>query len=740
MPCATRVKRWASSVPGIPLTQFIESFIGTKTRGVTSMMIDANGAIQAHPDPSMIDLDIVTKSLGDTEGVWKLIPNARDRAELKRNMKRLKADAEEAQSVFLRIEGMDGLVALSYLEPMDWYSLAVFEPSALVGVEEAGTLLLVLGFSLIVTVAVFVIGQNLLIIRPINQLSIGARRISEGDYDVHLPVEQHDEIGDLTQTFNGMVATINDYTHNLEQKVGLRTQELQDSEERTRLLLNSVGEGVFGVDLEGRITFVNPQAETLLGYTAEELIGRRAHPLFHHSHPDGSVYPVEDCWMYKSFTYGESYRIDDEVLWRKDQSPLEIEYNSTPIRKGDSIVGAVISFIDISQRKAAERRIIENEAHIRSLFETSNEGIWMIDNDGATTEINQSLSQILGREPDTVVGRYLYEFLDAPSKLVFYQQLEKRKKGMSTSYEVTIERTDGSKVPVVINGTPMYDAAGVKIGSFGMVTDITEVKVKEAQLRDAYEVISGSIDYASNIQKSILPDLSKLDPILKDQFILWEPRDVVGGDIYWCDFWGDGVLMILADCTGHGVPGAFVTLLATGALDKARTEVFKGDLQALITRFHAILQHTLGQHREDGGGADDGLELGACYIDPDMEHLYFLGARFDLFVVEDDEVTTVKGTKKGIGYRGISPTQYYDVHEILLTEGRRFYMSSDGLIDQIGGPRNRGFGKKRFKELLLATRELPMAAQKESILSHLEDYQGDQPRRDDLAVFGFEVR
>jgi CheY-like chemotaxis protein len=259
------------------------------------------------------------------------------------------------------------------------------------------------------------------------------------------------------------------------------------------------------------------------------------------------------------------------------------------------------------------------------------------------------------------------------------------------------------------------------------------------QLTDALEKVTHSINYASRIQRSILPNLRTIEPVMQDFFVLWEPRDVVGGDVYWCDYWGDGLLVILADCTGHGVPGAFLTLLAKGALDRAKNITSKGDLEGLISNFHRILQETLGQHYEDGE-SDDGLDLGACYIQQDMTSVKFVGAKFDLIVVDDGNIDVVRGTKKGLSYRGIPSDQHYDAHEIILDSSPRFYMTTDGIIDQIGGERSRGYGKKRFRENLLNIQNLPMQEQKESIYSALIEYQGSQIRRDDISVIGFQVR
>jgi len=141
-------------------------------------------------------------------------------------------------------------------------------------------------------------------------------------------------------------------------------KELQESEQRCRqfvvqnkLILESAGEGIFGLDLNGRHTFVNPAAAKMLGYATDELIGKHSHSTWHHTKPYGSPYPVEECPIYAAYTDGYIHRGSDEVFWRKDGTSFDVEYISTPIVENESIAGAVVTFTDITERKQLEVRI-----------------------------------------------------------------------------------------------------------------------------------------------------------------------------------------------------------------------------------------------------------------------------------------------------------------------------------------------------------------------------------------------
>jgi hemerythrin-like metal-binding protein len=278
----------------------------------------------------------------------------------------------------------------------------------------------------------------------------------------------------------------------------------------------------------------------------------------------------------------------------------------------------------------------------------------------------------------------------------------------------------------------------ISIWNRRMFQEITQRKKVEGELRDAMEVISSSIQYASHIQHSILPATQILDAAVKDWFIIWEPRDVVGGDMYWCRTWGSGDLIMLGDCTGHGVPGAFMTLISNGALDGAAMETAPGDPAALLQRIHQFIQTSLSQDKEKTDeGSDDGIELGACFINRKEGTLIFAGARFELFILENGDISVIKGVKAGLGYRGTPRDVQFINHTIETNENQTFYMTSDGLIDQVGGEKRRGFGKKRFKALLTSNSDLPLVEQKDLIQQALTDYQGNQKRRDDVATIGF---
>ena len=271
----------------------------------------------------------------------------------------------------------------------------------------------------------------------------------------------------------------------LENLLAERTEKLRQSEEYSRLILQSVAEGIFGTDTQGRCTFVNEAAQKMLGYASDEILGHSVHDLFHHSNPDGTPHPREDCPIHLAYTQGITLFRRDEVFWRKDGSYFDVSYTSVPKRKGDEIIGSVVVFRDITERKKGEDALRESEYRLQSILATSNEGFWGVNNDAVTLAVNDAMCTILGRPREKILGRTVFEFLDSDNIPIIKEQLRRRATGETGAYEIAVSRPDGSNVPCLFHATPFYDKNGIKTGSFAMVTDIIDRKRMEVELIEA---------------------------------------------------------------------------------------------------------------------------------------------------------------------------------------------------------------------------------------------------------------
>lgn len=266
---------------------------------------------------------------------------------------------------------------------------------------------------------------------------------------------------------------------------------------------------------------------------------------------------------------------------------------------------------------------------------------------------------------------------------------------------------------------------------------LAELEAAHQRLGQANRLVLESINYARRIQASMLPDERVLRPAIADIATLWQPLHTVGGDYFWVDQSGGRSVLLVVDCTGHGVPGAFMTLVVAAALDRALSERGLDSPAALLVALDAMVRSRL---RQNGRGAesDDGLDCAICIWDRPRRSMAFAGAGLPLLYTEDGAMQTVKGARHGLGYRSVmpDPSCFTDV-EIAVRPGMEFYLCTDGVSDQMGGTPRRLLGRRRLAELLLAGHGRPMTEQMDRLEQALAAYRGAEPLRDDMTLIGF---
>jgi PAS domain S-box-containing protein len=257
--------------------------------------------------------------------------------------------------------------------------------------------------------------------------------------------------------------------------------QLEQAEERSRLLLESAHEGIFGVADDGMVNFINPAALAMLGFEAAELIGQKIHPLIHHSRADGSPYPIEECPMHHSLIEGVIGNRDDEVLWRKDGTSFPVEYTSVPMRKNGSIAGTVVVFRDISERKEAEEAVRTSRATARGLLDATQESLLLLDKEGTIIAVNQTAAHRHQKSPAEIIGKNRFEMLP--------ENLHQSRKAHFNNVLQTGNPADFEDVRdgMVFHHIyyPVKDNAGAIMGVAVFAQDITERKQAEEALRES---------------------------------------------------------------------------------------------------------------------------------------------------------------------------------------------------------------------------------------------------------------
>lgn len=249
-----------------------------------------------------------------------------------------------------------------------------------------------------------------------------------------------------------------------------------------------------------------------------------------------------------------------------------------------------------------------------------------------------------------------------------------------------------------------------------------------------------SINYASVIQRSFLhASKEAMSSLLLESFLVWEPRDKVGGDYFFCKKFNDGFFFALIDCTGHGVPGAFMTLIASSFLDTIVIDDNCRDpaitLSILNKKIKNALRQTSEHKLDHEGQSDDGMDAAFCWVENDT--LIYAGAKTPLFFKGNDDVNQLEAGRKGLGYIDTPIDYEWKNQKLFLEKGMCIYLTTDGIIDQVGGPNNISFGKKRFSAVIQDNYLKPMSEQEDVIMQAFNDYQGAQRRRDDVSMVGF---
>lgn len=260
---------------------------------------------------------------------------------------------------------------------------------------------------------------------------------------------------------------------------------------------------------------------------------------------------------------------------------------------------------------------------------------------------------------------------------------------------------------------------------------------KSALIEDAYGKIRDSISYSRKIQKAMLPTNESIASVFPHSFVLYEPRDIVSGDFYWFQDRANEVLFAAADCTGHGVPGAFLSIVGYNHIHQAVNIHNITSPEKILDKVRDDVTVTLKQY--DDNAANDGMDVSLCAIDKRTNTLKFAGANHAAWILRGDVVHELKGNNQPIGAYPGQEILPYTLQEFQLQKNDRVYLFSDGFTDQFGGEKGAKFKAKQLRELLIATRTQPMPQQKETLLAALRRWQGSFEQIDDVLVIGIET-
>lgn len=368
----------------------------------------------------------------------------------------------------------------------------------------------------------------------------------------------------------------------------------------------------------------------------------------------------------------------------------------------------------------------------------------VVNNDGTIDYVSPSVQRMLGFEPQQLLGEGWWNLTrrDETERSLVREHVNTLIKQKSDiipgSFERALRTAEGDTKWISWNMSKGPEGSLVSIGyeitDRKLAEQRLQAKNRELQVRNT-EMLA-SIQYAKRIQEAVLPDPQGLKKYFEDAFVYYLPRDVVSGDFYWYFQRGTRVFVAAIDCTGHGVPGALMSVIANGLI---RDVVIKRELDEPDEILYALdKEMEAALSKENGSAAPDGMDIALCVFDNEKKTVSFAGAFRPLLRVRGDEVQEFRGSRCPIGfYPEIS--KVFGKEVMSYESGDAFYMFSDGYIDQFGGEKGKKLNRKRFTELLLQAQSMTMEEQGSFLDYALNNWKQDEEQTDDVLVIGVRV-
>ncbi|MGK7390019.1 MAG: PAS domain S-box protein [Candidatus Cyclobacteriaceae bacterium M2_1C_046] len=574
----------------------------------------------------------------------------------------------------------------------------------------------------------FVEELSLSLARTIFNIKVNARtrRLLEESQTMSAELQEKQEV--LRQNAEEMQATQEELTRS-NQALEEQIEEVNRTQKRMQLLLENASEVITIYEEDETIRYISPSVEPILGYSQKEMIDSsdivNVHEdytdLFHQMFQDLKNNPLEQVTIQYEYKTKEG-----NYIW--------IESTGTNFLSNPAIQGFIVNSRDITERRRAELEQ-RMRSKMQALSENSPDLITRIENE-MVSYINPVIEEYTGKKPDKYLNQPVSDV--ELNEQVLNKWLEivntVRQNDNKVRTEMDFPSALGDRV-MQVNAIPEYDEHE-NIESVLVVShDITERKLIELEIQNKNKKIADSINYSKRLQNAILPNTAVINKALPDSFILYKPKDVVSGDFPWYLRMGDIIYIAAVDCTGHGVPGALLSLIGYFLLNDIVKSRKVEDPGIILDQLDEGVTQTLRQDQDDSK-TKDGMDIALCRIDVAKKEVQYAGAHRPLYAMINGEMEEIKGNKFPIG-GGIYKNQTnFTNHTIKLNSEDSIYFCSDGFPDQFGGPQNRKFGPKRLRSLITDIHKKDMKEAYKIFDKEWEGWKSDEKQTDDVLLIG----
>jgi len=514
------------------------------------------------------------------------------------------------------------------------------------------------------------------------------------------------------------------------QRLEDQIEEVNRTQKRMQLLLENASEVITIYEEDGTVRYISPSVERILGYSAQDMIGHKDAEYV----IEGYSSVVDSMFRQLLDNPFESIRIQYEIR-KKDGDAIWVEATGTNLLSDPAIQGILVNSRDITERRRAEQEE-RMRSQMQALSENSPDLITRLDLGGNFFYINPVIENYTGREPQHYLNKQMDE-VSLNQEIVsqwhdILREVENTQEKSSSEMDFPSEL--GDRI-MQVNAIPEFNQEESLESVLVVSHDITERKLIELEIQSKNKKITESINYAKRIQGAILPNNRVIRKMLPDSFILYKARDVVSGDFPWYMQVGDDIFIAAVDCTGHGVPGALISLIGYFLLnDIVRSRKIQ-DPGQILDQLDEGVTMTLRQDQANSR-TKDGMDIALCKINLKKRELEYAGAHRPLYFVDNGEMNEIKGNKFPIGGGRYKNQTNFDNHVIKLKPNDSVFFCSDGFPDQFGGPENRKFGPRRLREMIMETNGKDMTEVSKIMEDRWENWKGDSKQTDDVLLIG----
>ena len=518
-----------------------------------------------------------------------------------------------------------------------------------------------------------------------------------------------------------------------------KIEEAKHANERLHLMLEHASEIISIYNKDGMLTYVSPSVNKILGYTVEEMISGKD---MERMGKDDATLLAKTFEGLKQQDPGASESLEYSFI-RKNGERIRLRTSVRNMLHDTSINGFQLNTIDITEsiRVEKEQRL---KTRMKALSENSLDLILRISNTGVIYYANPIVEDYTDFSPSAIMNRNLSEI---PFTQVFSSLLKEILSAMELSpvkqnLQVTLPMEMGnftSERILNVDAIPEFQESELET-ILVVGHDITESKRIEKEIKVQNRKVQESINYAERIQSSILPEISRIHKAFPRSFVLYKPRDVISGDFPWFFETEDSYYIAAVDCTGHGVPGALLSMVGLFLMNQL-TSLSPGITAGeLCEALHLEVRKALKQDRPKPG-TRDGMDMAMCRFPKKKQVMEFAGAHRPLYLLSEGEITVYKGDRKAIGglkHPRKAETPFTNT-EVPYRRGDKFFFFTDGLPDQMGGPEGLKYGSARVRQVLLENPGFTIPQFKEVFQSDFTEWMGKERQLDDLLLIGIEV-